>query len=276
MKVSRNAPCPCGSGDKHKRCCLDKLPDVDVLCAIAFGTDGPDHGRTEALSQLQELGELAAGSTVSIWQAGAWREQFLYEITPDAVDLIPEGELRDVMGQALEAMHQNDLVAAERLNRWLCDQMPDEAAPRNNLASALIAQGRRAEGEEILVGLLATHPDYLPARTALVQLCLASNELIRARILLAKLRMPARVHPALYARFLIAAVRVELKSAMPSWDAADRMLDTVEELDPDDDDLGMLRIAVGMGRLARGGRLRGKRRSRSTLLPGAQLLDQVR
>ncbi len=24
MKVSRNAPCPCGSGEKYKRCCLQK------------------------------------------------------------------------------------------------------------------------------------------------------------------------------------------------------------------------------------------------------------
>ncbi len=25
-KVGRNDPCPCGSGKKHKRCCLGKLP----------------------------------------------------------------------------------------------------------------------------------------------------------------------------------------------------------------------------------------------------------
>ena len=24
MKIGRNAPCPCGSGKKYKKCCLDK------------------------------------------------------------------------------------------------------------------------------------------------------------------------------------------------------------------------------------------------------------
>ena len=25
IKVGRNSPCPCGSGKKFKRCCLDKI-----------------------------------------------------------------------------------------------------------------------------------------------------------------------------------------------------------------------------------------------------------
>ncbi|NNG01252.1 MAG: DUF2384 domain-containing protein [Desulfobacteraceae bacterium] len=32
MKIGRNAPCPCGSGKKYKKCCLDKAsPPVDLL-----------------------------------------------------------------------------------------------------------------------------------------------------------------------------------------------------------------------------------------------------
>ena len=27
-KVGRNAPCPCGSGRKFKRCCLDRPPEA--------------------------------------------------------------------------------------------------------------------------------------------------------------------------------------------------------------------------------------------------------
>src|SRR4051794_25588455 len=29
MKIGRNAPCPCGSGKKYKRCCLDKDQRVE-------------------------------------------------------------------------------------------------------------------------------------------------------------------------------------------------------------------------------------------------------
>lgn len=30
MKIGRNTPCPCGSGQKYKKCCLDKsAPEVN-------------------------------------------------------------------------------------------------------------------------------------------------------------------------------------------------------------------------------------------------------
>ena len=28
MKISRNDPCPCGSGKKHKKCCLNAAPQI--------------------------------------------------------------------------------------------------------------------------------------------------------------------------------------------------------------------------------------------------------
>lgn len=279
MKVSRNVPCPCGSGQKHKRCCLGQEPSVDELRAVAFGVEGPDRARLDALFRLQEIGELEAGTTVSVWQSGEWCEQFLHEITPDAVEPIPEGELRDTMGRALDAMHSGDLKTAERLNRWLCEQMPDEPAPHNNLAGALVAQGRIEEGERILRDLLAANPTYLPARTALVQLKLADKQMDQVRQLLTSVRMPARVHPELYARFLVVKVRAEQLSDSPEWDAIDHMLDIVEELVPDDEDLTLLRVTAGMGRLAHNARLRsGNRRHRGLSLPGepARALERAR
>ena len=30
MKIGRNEPCPCGSGRKYKRCCLDKNRSMPV------------------------------------------------------------------------------------------------------------------------------------------------------------------------------------------------------------------------------------------------------
>lgn len=260
MKTPRNAPCPCGSGKKHKQCCIGLPPSTDQLRAIAFGTEGPDQRRMDALSELQESGALAPGETVSVWLDDGWRELFLHEITEDAVELVPEGELRDTMGEALEAARRDDFATAERLNRWLCERMPEEPAPRNNLAGALVAQGRREEGEAMLQDLLAAHPTYLPARTALVQLRLADKQIDEARELLSGVRMPARVHPELYARFLVAKVRAELLADAPVWDDIDRMLDTIEHLVPAADDIGMLRITAGIGRLAKEGGLRGRRR----------------
>jgi hypothetical protein len=36
MKIGRNDPCPCGSGRKYKRCCLEKqMPTLQPLTGIA-------------------------------------------------------------------------------------------------------------------------------------------------------------------------------------------------------------------------------------------------
>lgn len=40
MKIGRNEPCPCGSGIKYKKCCLNKTDDerlaevINVLYAV--------------------------------------------------------------------------------------------------------------------------------------------------------------------------------------------------------------------------------------------------
>ena len=33
-KICRNDPCPCGSGKKYKKCCIDKDLDTDRSAAI--------------------------------------------------------------------------------------------------------------------------------------------------------------------------------------------------------------------------------------------------
>jgi hypothetical protein len=30
MKIGRNDPCPCGSGKKYKKCCVNKLSEQEV------------------------------------------------------------------------------------------------------------------------------------------------------------------------------------------------------------------------------------------------------
>ena len=38
-KVGRNSPCPCGSGKKYKRCCLDKEKKIDLNITPVTKTD---------------------------------------------------------------------------------------------------------------------------------------------------------------------------------------------------------------------------------------------
>jgi hypothetical protein len=41
VKIGRNNPCPCGSGKKHKKCCLDKKPREQI---VMVGSSKPLHG----------------------------------------------------------------------------------------------------------------------------------------------------------------------------------------------------------------------------------------
>ena len=36
MKIGRNAPCPCGSGKKYKKCCLNKGKEQYLAEAIMY------------------------------------------------------------------------------------------------------------------------------------------------------------------------------------------------------------------------------------------------
>jgi hypothetical protein len=57
MKVGRNAPCPCGSGRKFKRCCADK---VDTSRADWFiGAEVNPWDEEEEPAEIRDLGELA-------------------------------------------------------------------------------------------------------------------------------------------------------------------------------------------------------------------------
>jgi tetratricopeptide (TPR) repeat protein len=57
-KIARNAPCPCGSGKKYKRCCLKKIEDQRTGARRAAPTAKPP-GRALEEDDLDELSNRA-------------------------------------------------------------------------------------------------------------------------------------------------------------------------------------------------------------------------
>ena len=51
-KISRNAPCPCGSGKKYKRCCLDKDQTASRHKDHTAGSSGYFMDELDALDNL--------------------------------------------------------------------------------------------------------------------------------------------------------------------------------------------------------------------------------
>jgi tetratricopeptide (TPR) repeat protein len=83
-KISRNAPCPCGSGKKYKRCCLLKQSSEDPKQEEPFASAGDlmaDYGALETLSNqvpaLIRKGRLDEAEKVC---------QELLKLYPDQID----------------------------------------------------------------------------------------------------------------------------------------------------------------------------------------------
>lgn len=89
-KISRNAPCPCGSEIKYKKCCLQK----------------DDANQTK--SKLADISKLVKPSNPSIVQSGTgvFVENELDILSNSVVDLINAGELDKAEEKCLELLNR--------------------------------------------------------------------------------------------------------------------------------------------------------------------------
>jgi tetratricopeptide (TPR) repeat protein len=84
-KLNRNAPCPCGSGKKYKKCCLRKDEETGADAAL---------GRQAALSSLNDEMEdlnFLSNSVLDLIKSNEWERAekacgLLLERYPDQID----------------------------------------------------------------------------------------------------------------------------------------------------------------------------------------------
>ena len=131
----RNDPCPCGSGKKYKKCCLDK--------------------DKEAVAK-QAVSPRAAPPTRAAWD----------RLSPSEQDEIAEGaqELDDISNGALDKIEAGRYEEAEKLCDELLRDYPDVIDGHDRLGMLRVAQGRFQEAADHYVKVLAIikqHPgDY--------------------------------------------------------------------------------------------------------------------
>ena len=120
-KVSRNQPCPCGSGKKYKQCCLaaddaarlaslDRAPQAPPLAALAT-IDVRSFNDRERLEQLSN-GSLDLIHAGRLDEAEPMCQQLLTEF-PDVLDgHMRLGQLHRVRGDAKQAAEHLRIAAA--------------------------------------------------------------------------------------------------------------------------------------------------------------------
>ncbi len=175
MTVSRNTPCPCGSGKKYKQCC-GSLADAAQAAAVpapapadseALLREGWRHQSEGRLQQAAELYQKVLGAEPN---------------NSDALNLL--GTL------ALQA-GRNDM-AANLLEKAIATR-PEVAVYHNNLGNALRGLGRLDEAGENYRRALSLKPDYARAHNNL-GVCL--KELGRMDEALACFRQAVALEPA--------------------------------------------------------------------------------
>jgi predicted O-linked N-acetylglucosamine transferase (SPINDLY family) len=174
---NRNAPCPCGSGKKYKKCCIDKVipaqPEADRLQAIfasGYRLLSSGQGRNAA-AQFQRYICLVPWSTDAFLNLGtAYAGERLLDIAircfRRALQIKPDyAQAHNSLGSMLNASGRLD-DAIQSFENALT-HLPDYAEAHYNLGNALknkirldaaIASYRRA---------IALKPDYTEAYTNL-------------------------------------------------------------------------------------------------------------
>ena len=101
-KIGRNEPCPCGSGKKFKKCCMNKLAPVTPLTAPV-----QEPGQTTQLSlhsEVEKIQKTAAERKISLYTLGVFvffstdsGDGWLLEISEmDALQVAKDGQTIEV------------------------------------------------------------------------------------------------------------------------------------------------------------------------------------
>ena len=151
-RPDRNAPCPCGSGKKYKKCCgaVPRAAPADGPALLERARAAFDSGRFEdarglCLELVQRHPEQAEVNHVcGVVQYRCGDAGEARRLLEKAVKLLPRDALpRSNLVLVLQGL--GDLEAAERYGREAVALDPDLADAHNNLGNVLKARGRTDE-----------------------------------------------------------------------------------------------------------------------------------
>ena len=143
-KIGRNEPCPCGSGKKYKRCCLNKQPaPSEVVKDGSQGRSAPDGG-------VLNLDEDDLRSSVIGSRYGLDSRRELVDRVVGALDTLKRSG-PDAADAAFEASVVEHPSAGSLYRAW-ADMHLDERVPASDAAgldraTAILERGLRACGD---------------------------------------------------------------------------------------------------------------------------------
>ena len=176
VKISRNAPCPCGSGKKYKACCAEKAnnvlfkqADVESLHRLAQQAIArADFTEAEqCFRQLTNIKPSDAYVRASLGQALCWlnrRREGIGHLLQAAKLLERQAaksrDPRFLVELSAQLTHWGEVKAAERLARLAVTLTPKAPVALNNLALCLVRMNRNKEALPISQQVCRLLPDH--------------------------------------------------------------------------------------------------------------------
>lgn len=158
MKPNRNDPCPCGSGKKFKKCCIDKLEyQIPAVAPVAATAEVPTAAEMNAVVALHAAGKLLELEQLS---------QSLVERCPNS------GWAWKSWGTALHLLGRDFLAALERAVAL----EPTDPESHNLLGIALDAQGRSVQARVHFKHALKLRPNFPEALVSLANNCMVEGQ----------------------------------------------------------------------------------------------------
>jgi hypothetical protein len=218
MNIGRNDPCPCGSGEKYKKCCLNKETGKEPIARSA--------GAPAPAAASKEAGKKPDARSV------------------DDYDLIAPGEIGDYgppyLSRKFFSANPLEDFSAQRLV-WNMAMNPDLGSQVTKIARQFVSRGKdearrikKAESAEELVRIMKENPDPLN-HTLLFERVLKYGESIP--LILKELAEPQRNS------FAELAVQVLFRSHM---DVVDELLALVNKSTMTAYDLSLVCMLLGM------------------------------
>ena len=180
MNTGRNAPCPCGSGKKYKKCCRDRTEARAAFQSLRNHAQATARG----MPSLREIGAL-----VVLFRQKRYREA---ELAARAMidNLPPDGLGSKIFGAVLKKIVRNRDVLAPLQEAAALS--PNSAEAHCNLGNALKELGRLKEAEASYRRVLKIQPDYADAHNNLGN---ALRELGRLKEAEASYRRALEINP---------------------------------------------------------------------------------
>lgn len=180
-KVGRNEPCPCGSGKKFKRCCIDRFSKVKPLQMLISSPGGVDEklilgsgnyatqGYLESASHDDPLLVLENRAHIADFLEqhgdleGAWLA--LQQNIELAVELGRDGLINNAYLDALMLCENNPELADKGvalINDFIkyCEDEDEKLQLRCDKADLLASQGKFDAAEEEYQALFEEHPEW--------------------------------------------------------------------------------------------------------------------